>query len=546
MRSSRKTLWWAAGALASVPILYPIINPDLFWHLSAARWMVDHGALPRADFLSFTAEGRPWVDFEWLAQLVFLAAHSAGGLTGVWVLKILLLCASAAVLDRTLARRGCGAVLRLAGLALWSGGMLANSDIRPDLFSLLFIGALIYAGEAGLLRTPAPAALAGAFLLFMLWPNLHGGFPLGWFLLGCYALAAGPRKPESWLPLLLALPAAVLNPYGWGPWKVIFLHWTQSADLARVIAEWKPLDFTNPVYLPVWGLLVLSAFCMAFTGAVSYRLSGKKQPSWPLLAAAAVLGLMTLRHERSGPYFTVCAAALLPLLARDMGWEDAPWTRRLAAAWALAYGVFLGWLTPRAVWTTEFNYKFVPRAAAEFMARERKVLEPLRLYNQWEWGGYLAWRLRPWYRVYWDGRYIFQGELAEAERAIRGPEDWRAFMDRGRLDGALLVNLSRMLPAQKRYPDGSLKDFPRPWYVFFMPRERWALVYWDPKALLFVDRAKAPKDWLAAREYRYARPNDGAALVEAMRLKEVPASAVHREDERHERELDEFGGRLRP
>ena len=546
MRPPRHGLWPAAGLLAAVPILYPIVNPDLFWHLSAGRWIVDNGALPRADFLSFTAPGRPWVDFEWLAQLAFLAAHGAGGLTGLWVLKILLLCASAAILDHTLARRGCGPVLRWAGLALWSGGMLANSDIRPDLFSLLFLGALIYAGETGRLQRPSTAGLAGVSAVFLLWPDLHGGFPLGWFVLGCYALAAGPLRPRSWLPLLLAVPATLLNPYGWGPWKVVLLHWSQSADIARVIVEWKPLDFTNPVYLPVWALLVLAAFAISHACAVSFRQEGKKRPSWPLLAATAALGLMTLRHERSCPYFAVCAAALLPLLARDMGWEDAPWTRRIAAGWALACAVFLGWLAPRAVWTTEFNYKFVPRAAAEFMAQERAVLEPLRLYNQWEWGGYLAWRLRPWYRVYWDGRYIFQGDLAEAERAIEKPADWHLFMDRGRLDGALMVNIGLMLPAQKRYPDGSLKDFPRPWYAFYMPKERWALVYWDPKAMLFVDRRKVPKDWLAAREYRYARPNDGAALIEAMRLKEIPDAAVRREDERHERELDEFGGRRRP
>ena len=276
------------------------------------------------------------------------------------------------------------------------------------------------------------------------------------------------------------------------------------------------------------------------------RLRWKQHPSWPLLAATVVLGLMTLRHERSCPYFTVCACALLPLLARDMGWEDSVWTRRIAAGWAVAYALFLGWLAPRVVWTAQFNYKFVPRAAAEFMAAERAALEPLRLYNQWEWGGYLGWRLRPWYRVYWDGRYIFQGDLASADRAIQGPEDWRSFMDAGRLDGAVMVNLAKMMPARKRYPDGTLKDFPRPWYVFYMPKERWALVYWDSKAMLFVERGKVPRDWLALHEYRYARPNDGEALLEAIRLKEIPTSALAKEDERHERELAGFDAKRRP
>ena len=326
---------------------------------------------------------------------------------------------------------------------------------------------------------------------------------------------------------------------------MVLLHSSQSSDLSRVIVEWRALGFSNPLYWPIWGLLGLTAAAVALC-LVAARRERQRRPSWPLLAATIVLGLATLRHERLCPYFTVCAAALLPLLARDLGWEDSAWLRRTAAAWAAACVIFLGWLTPRVVWTARFNYKFVPRAAAEFMAGQRGVLEPLRLYNQWEWGGYLGWRLRPWYRVYWDGRYIFQGELASAERAIQGPQDWRRFMDGGHLDGALMLNIARMLPARKLYPGGTLKDFPRPWYVFFMPKERWALVYWDAKALLFVDRKAVPPDWLAAHEYRYARPNDGAALQEAIELKEISAAALAREDERHERELAEFGGDRRP
>jgi hypothetical protein len=79
-----------------------------------------------------------------------------------------------------------------------------------------------------------------------------------------------------------------------------------------------------------------------------------------------------------------------------------------------------------------------------------------------------------------------------------------------------------------------------------MPKERWALVYWDAKAMLFVDRRAAPTDWLAAHEYRYARPNDRAALLEAIRLKEIPASVLAKEDARHERELADFGAKRWP
>ena len=66
-----KILLALGAALAASAFFLPVINPDLFWHLSAGRFMFDHGAVPRADFLSWTMAGRPWFDFEWLAQLIY-------------------------------------------------------------------------------------------------------------------------------------------------------------------------------------------------------------------------------------------------------------------------------------------------------------------------------------------------------------------------------------------------------------------------------------------------------------------------------------------
>ena len=535
-RLGMTALWAACGLLAAVPLFLPIVNPDLFWHLSAGRWMLEHRALPHADFLSFSAAGKPWIDFEWLSQLVFQLAYDRGGMTALWLLKAALLAAIWRLQDLTLARRGCGQVLRAWGLVLYAGGMTAYSDIRPELFSLLLLSLLVRAGESGLLQKPTPRTLFGVAAVFALWTNLHAGFPIGWFLLFCYAVS-GKSGWERWRPLLLAVPATLLNPYGAGPWRVILQHWTQGQNISRTIREWQGLGFANPVYWPIWALIgfVVVAAALAVRASVRGRIS--RRPPWPLAAATLCLALATLQHERSCPYFAICAAILLPLLLHDLDWEGSAWARRSIGACSASCALFLAWLAPKVHWTADFNYKFVPRAAAGFMARQRPALEPLRLYNQWEWGGYLCWRLRPWYRAFWDGRYIFHEDLAAAERAIRDPSDWREFMSDRRLDGALLPDLASMLPARKRYPDGSLKDFPRPWYFFYMPKDQWALVYWDGQALLFVARRAVPSAWLAEHEYRYARPHDEAARKEALRLREIPAAASAAEDERHRSEL---------
>jgi hypothetical protein len=188
---------------------------------------------------------------------------------------------------------------------------------------------------------------------------------------------------------------------------------------------------------------------------------------------------------------------------------------------------------PHVAWAGFFNYKYVPVSAAEFMASSRDCLSGLKLYNAWEWGGYLGWRLRPWYRVYGDGRYIFHAQLPETALAASEAGKWKEFMERRGLDGALLPSMDMRFPTIRRYPDGTQRAVSRPWYMFYMPAADWALIFWDDKSLLFVDRGKAPAAWLAAHEYRWFKPKDEAAFEDAFKRGEIPAEALLKEKARH-------------
>jgi len=159
----------------------PIGDPDLWWHLSAARRMLDTWSFPRADWLSFTRAGAPWVDFEWLSQLALGGAWGAGRMAGLLALKIALLLWAGWWLERGMRARGVRAPERAAALALCAAAMIPRSDARTELFSFVFFAALTRRDEA-----PRPAPAAG---LFALWANLHAGFAYGLLFLG--ALAAG-------------------------------------------------------------------------------------------------------------------------------------------------------------------------------------------------------------------------------------------------------------------------------------------------------------------------------------------------------------------
>jgi hypothetical protein len=192
-------------------------------------------------------------------------------------------------------------------------------------------------------------------------------------------------------------------------------------------------------------------------------------------------------------------------------------------------------------WQGVFDYRHVPYSAAEFMAPQKAVFEPLRLYNEWTWGGYLEWRLRPWFQAFADGRYIFHDQILRSKEVFGSPERWAQFMDAERLDGAMVPNFGLTFPERRLGRDGKALDISRPWYHFFFPRQRWAMVYWDDQILLLVDRRRVPASWLAAHEYRFLLPWDEANLGERIRQGQVSRLVAAEELRRHGEEMQRRG-----
>jgi len=63
---------------------------DLWGHVLFGRDMLNQRALPRTDTYSYTATGAPWVNHEWLAQVLFALAYGIGGASGLLLLKVAL------------------------------------------------------------------------------------------------------------------------------------------------------------------------------------------------------------------------------------------------------------------------------------------------------------------------------------------------------------------------------------------------------------------------------------------------------------------------
>ncbi|HNW44652.1 MAG TPA: hypothetical protein PKI19_09125 [Elusimicrobiales bacterium] len=404
----RKTLAAAGLAIAALAIAMPVLNPDIYWHLSAGRWMALHRALPSADFLSWTERGAPWTDFEWLSQLAFYAAWSAAGKAGLFALKLAVL--GAAFLPFL-------GLLRLYGLAsagwwalpLWGLALLPNSDVRPENFSVLFFALLLWRLEksrvSGRAWPSGAAGFAGLAAFFAVWANLHAGFAYGILLLLTYAAgAAADRRSggtlSTWPPLFAAFAAAagaLVNPWGWRIYSVLIEHSADAASLSRWLAEWMAPRLSNPLH---WPFFAMAAACAAL---MAWRWERLRRPPAAHLAALCWLGFGAFSHSRHLVFFCMAALAFsLDSAAAVYGAERTARAGRALLAAALLYLAAAVW--PRYL-AFGVNIGEEAAGAADYLRANAAALGGRRLYNPWNWGGYLGWALPPEFAVLRPGDF---------------------------------------------------------------------------------------------------------------------------------------------
>ena len=473
---------------------FSVNNPDIFWHLAAGRAMWAARALPRADVFSWTELGRPWLDFEWLSELLYFALFRACGVWGLLGLKLLVMAAALWASARILAMHGYGRAAQGLVMLVEGCALMPFGDVRPDNFSIALFAGLLWLLERRRLapRSPTAGTYAAAAAAFALWSNLHLGVVYGLLLIGLFAAGEAlegrvARARETAALLAVAAAATLANPYGWGLWAVLANHWRYMGLLTATLTEWARPPFHDPSR---WPALALMAACAA---AAVQRARARRPAAWAWLLGLTYFAAGALRHDRHLTFFAAFAApGLFVLLKEEAQARPRPFAA-LAAAAFLLFGASMG------RFAFEMPRLLEPRQQlGDFLAAQRETLSPLPLYNTWGDGGYLDWRL-PEYKVFFDGRYIFHELLGEADAAALSAVSWQEFLRRRGVE----------LASMRRSPRTFTQDgVARPYYLSYMPARDWALVHWDDTRLVFVARAAVPASWLRAHEFRFLRPDD--------------------------------------
>jgi hypothetical protein len=443
-------------------------DPDLWWHLETGNYIAQHRSVPRADPFSYTRAGAPWVAHEWLTELFLYQIQRTAGFPGLILLFAAILCAAFYLLYLR-----CGPAPYIAGIATLCAAWATMPiwGVRPQVFSFLLTSLWLLILERS---DRNPKLLWWTLPLTVLWVNLHAGFALALVLsalflagsllehwLTCSASAAPWRT--SALVLVCALLVVPLNPNGLRLFSYP-IETLRSTTMQNYIVEWASPNFHHPEYWPFLLILLATFATLAWSGV-------------PLRPRDLILLLVSLYAAlvsiRMIPFFVLIA---VPLLSRRLG----DWPRRthpphrspafrtgLNALILLAMAVFVAVHIAQVIKRqSQAEAREFPVRAVAFLA-EHPHSGPI--FNHYDWGGYMIWKLYPSTPVFIDGR-----------ADLYGPELFHDFADAYQLRGSWHEILERFhIQTVIVPPDSALATGLR-------STPGWIVCYRDPRAMILT------------------------------------------------------------
>ena len=476
---------WFRPALLAVSCLLlaglfsqEVSNSDFWWHLRTGQYIWQSHSLPDPDPFAYTtaAAGAAYggeevtrrlnLTHEWLAQVLIFLTHQTAGFAGIVLARAALLTAFCA-LAGFVAYRRCGGFYRslAAGFAAAAVAHPFAAD-RPYLVTFVLLAAFL-----ALLEWRKPAWLLLMPLLMLIWANCHGGFVSGWVVMGAYSAEAlfdrlrGRPQPGDFRLWTICASTALISLVNPNSFHVVpvLLHY-RASPLTASLLEWEP-----PA---LWPPTPFSLLLPAAAGVLLWAHRRVRIADWLLFGAFAAAALTASRN-------TILIGLLAPVLIAAY----LPWKRpagrygEIGAAILLlsGTGAVLAGGQPFQLRAADWSY---PTGAAEFLLSHH-ISE--RMFNTYEYGGYLIWRLWPFQRVFIDGRALSESVFADYRKILytagdRGPAGAMRLLDQYGVQ-VVLMNSFEYTSGQAYVLAPALAD---------PDNGPWSLVYADAQAMIFL------------------------------------------------------------
>jgi hypothetical protein len=452
------------------------------WHIRTGQLIMATHTIPHTDPFSSSMSGQPWFAWEWLYDALVGWLETFTGLNGVVAFTALIIAAVFTCTFRLMLLRGSNILMALILTLLAASASMIHFLARPHVVSWLFTVAWFRILEISQNdfdgSTPdflvSPRRHSRHWLIYLLpvmmllWVNIHGGFLIGFALLGIYWLSAtwvwfrlaGRITENGFQDVLdkirikrrvldltgagvLSGLATLANPYGWRLHLHIY-RYLSNRFLMDHIDEFQSPNFHYVAQKCFAIVLLLTLLALVVKGPAiggsqglvplfavfSGLYASRNIPTSSLLLVLLIgpwlsqaLQKLRLRNQKIGitpeNFFQRMKAVELSL--RGHLWSAAA---ILLTFWIVAHGGNLG---SRQWMDAHFNPQKFPAAAVDFIQRQNA---DGNIASPDYWGGYLIYRLYPRMKVVIDDRHDFYGDkfLSTYLRMVHVEPGWEEFL----------------------------------------------------------------------------------------------------------------------
>lgn len=481
-------LWLTVFAGIFLVSTNSITDPDFWWHLKTGEYIVQNTRIPHQDIFSHTAEGRPWTTHEWPTQVILYLIHRFFGFTGIIYFTALTSVISFAIIAWMLKRKGVNAFVTLGSVFL--GAVVLSPFVipRPQIFYfilwviVMLLLDLYYSGKKKVI-----------FILpfiYLIWANLHASSYLislliilfvlsGMFIASSSTKNTLKRQRNLLIVVVIGSLVSLLNVNTYQIYT--FLYKIFTVEESFQVGEWESF-LVNIHAFQAWFLLALY-FMAAVSFLISLRRKDKAIPINEAIVVFAFIGFSLINSK----FIPLAVLLSTPFLAKNLN-LFLPSIRMRSSLSALfiitiaissiGYHRYLG--RPLTA-----PYRNFPQKASQFVLDQKL---PGKMYNTYNFGGYLIWRLFPRYKIFIDGRHeMYEPDINRDFNAmLEGEPDWETSLEKYDVNFLVL---------QPREVHSGLATSPN-----------WVLVYFDNLSAIFVKENPQNQHLIEQFGYRHIKP----------------------------------------
>jgi hypothetical protein len=496
-------------AISFLDLIEPISDSDFFWHIATGRWIVDNKALPEKDPFSYTTPNinttreKFILTSYWLSQVSYYTLYYLFGYPGIMGLRVFIFLAIAYLIYKRSDIRGIPAIIYLPLILITMLIFSMNYKWeRPQVFSFVFFGLLLYLFDE--IKNGKRYSLYLVPPLMIIWANMHGGFILGQGVLFIYILNEIIRGLFSKKQLdkrivmtsIIGIITGFINPNTYGAIRETLT--TESTITVGITEYMSTIEFfksTGALHIPIYWIILALSFI-----AVFYQI--KRGIEIKDILLLSVFGYFSFKYVRYIAFFIIYAVPFIGVFLQSLRWKKAVSIATVSVSLILCiaamirYNTFMNIKNIDAFMSGNFVASFYPEESINFIL-ENNPKE--RLYNYYDWGGYLIWRLYPEKAVFIDGRQLHENayilsraiDNVQKEPFIAGIPYWKAILKTYNINCILI-------PAFRRFGDIV------PLFAELLQDNEWSPVFYYENSVVFVRRI--PENYRIT--YIYSRPRE--------------------------------------